>query len=108
RPGRKCMSIVIIRPTQPLRQAAPVRFELPAGTLAGGNLALVDEETGTRFPVQRDAEGGRVPAQRVDAFWPRQRTAPGAGPRALATAVAVIGPIDAERRYRIESSPAGG
>jgi hypothetical protein len=74
------MTTVIIQPAVTLRQPAPVRIPVPAGTtLPGDRLLLVDVTSGERVPAQRD------------------------GDKAL---VAVIGSLTGERRFRIESSPA--
>src|SRR5205807_10293422 len=74
-------SIVVVHPAVSARQAAPVRIPLPASAaLAGDSFVLVDTASGERFAAQRDGE------------------------RAV---IAVIGPLSGERRFRLETAPAG-
>jgi Methane oxygenase PmoA len=70
------MTSVILAPTVPLRQPAPVFVPLPAAAApVGSSLSLVDEATGERVPAQRDGERG---------------------------VVAVIDSLPTERRFRLE------
>jgi hypothetical protein len=73
---------IIVQSAAPLPLPTPVRITLPAaGWSRGSALVLVDVSSGQRLPVQRD------------------------GTRSV---VAVIGPLQGERRFRLEAGTAEG
>jgi hypothetical protein len=73
---------VIVQPAAPLPLPTPIRITLPAAAAsAGGALVLVDTASGQRIPAQRDGAG---------------------------SVVAVVGPLQGERRFRLESGEVDG
>jgi hypothetical protein len=73
---------IIVQPAAPLPLPTPLRITLPAAAApAGSALVLVDTTTGQRIPAQRDG---------------------------ASSVVAVIGPLEGERRFRLEAGSTAG